>query len=235
MFLIISGVNAAGKTSLCDKLLKQFESMKTQHFSNPKDMEDGKNQYFGFLENMDKNSDYLLDRFHEGEWIYAPIYRGYIAEYLLELENKMYELEYVPLFIYLHAAPSDIRRRIARRGEDFMKPEHLDIEKENFEKFMKIQHLPYVRINTSKYRGKRAFERAIYSIEKYNAIQTLTKNWEKMPRGNVNATVMYIINDEDNSTRITCPSLYYDDAWLTVDRDIQKQIDIIKPEKVVVL
>jgi len=235
MFLIVSGVNCAGKTSLCHKLIDYFEGLKTQHFSNPKDMEDGRNQYFSFLDNMDKNSDYLLDRFHEGEWIYAPIYRGYTAEYLLELENKMYGLDYIPFFIYVHAAPSDVRRRIARRGEDFMRPEHLGIEKENFEKFMHIQHLPYVRINTSKFNNQQTLERTLAAIDKYSVMQALTKDWEKVPRGNVNATTMYIVNDEDDSTRIVCPSLHYDNAWITIDRDVQKQIDIIKPEKVVVL
>jgi guanylate kinase len=65
MFIIVSGVNCAGKSSLCKKFLQDNLNYLTHHFENPKDEQDGKNQYYTFLDNYDENKNYIMNTLHQ--------------------------------------------------------------------------------------------------------------------------------------------------------------------------
>ena len=233
MNILVSGVNGAGKTTLCKKLKKKYPELIDTHFSNPKDMEDGKKQYFDFVEQMDNDKSYLFDRFHDGEWIYAPIFRGYEGDYLLEFENKLYDLEYVPFFVYVFAKIKDITSRIEKRGEDFVMPEHYPIERLNFDNFVAKQHLPYCTINTSRLFYGKAFQKVLRCIKKYESIRKLVNGWDKIPRGDINANELYVVKDDDFSTKITRPDIIGRNIWITIDRDVEEQSKIIKPQRIV--
>ena len=235
MNIIIAGVNGAGKSSLCKKLKNKFPEFITTHFSNPKDMEDGKRQYFDFVAQMTNTNSYLFDRFHEGEWVYAPIFRNYTPDYLLDFENTLYQLDYVPFFVYVYAKIKDIAIRLKRRGnEDFVKPEHYEVERLNFDNFLTYQHLPYCTINTSRLYFGQAFKKVLANIHKYEAIRKLTTGWAKLPRGDVNASILYVVNDNDLSTKITGKNITGSKLWITVNKCVAEQISIIRPERVVV-
>ena len=234
MNILISGPNACGKSSMCERLLSQFPEMILTHFSNPKDMEDGKKQYFDFVKSMKNSKSYLFDRFHDGEWVYAPIFRGYTADYLIEFEEKLYALDYIPFFIYMCADIADVTRRIEKRGEDFVKPEHYAIERENFDKFVVSQHLPYCIVDTSKYRYNNAFKRVLSSIEKYEKVRELTKGWDKLPRGDINAEIIYVVEDTDNdNSKILRGDVLAKNIWITTNKALSEQVDIIEPRKVI--
>lgn len=64
MIIHITGQNGAGKTTLCNNLSKKL-NIPIIHFDKVRTMEEGKKQYFDFLNNY-KNEDIILDRFHDG-------------------------------------------------------------------------------------------------------------------------------------------------------------------------
>ncbi len=201
MLVIVCGGDGVGKTTLCEKLLAHG-NWRTQHFSQPKDMADGKRQYFEFLDTIKPGEDVLCDRFHDGEWVYAPIYRGYTGDYLAEIEEKMNSLPDPVLLIYVTADEKDVMHRIGVRGEDFVKnDDHVKVHM-NYHKFMRQQTLPFVVINTSKLNPDAAFGEASDAIERARKILTaakqvkcpcgLTGSRRSTPRGNIDATYAFI-------------------------------------------
>ena len=145
MIIHITGQNGAGKTTLCNNLAKKL-NLNVIHFDKVKTMEEGKKQYFDFLNNYN-NEDIILDRFYDGEWVYAPIYRNYEANYLNEIENKIKNFNY--LLIFVKCDINEIAKRLDIRGEDYLKSEHYQLEYDNFIKFINKQSLPYVILDTT--------------------------------------------------------------------------------------
>lgn len=122
-FVILTGSDGSGKSTIAERLsiATGYEKF---HFGPPKDYEDGKKMYYDFIRNnVGKNV--LTDRFHEGERIYAPLYRGYTADYFRDLEMTL-EAHYNPLLVLVYAPFDVILDRISKRGEDFVKPEHIE-------------------------------------------------------------------------------------------------------------
>lgn len=194
MITIVTGHDGVGKSTLCNALLKKDNTLKYYHFSNPKDLNDGKKQYFDFLNNVKKDENYLCDRFHEGEHIYAPVYRHYESNYLSELEDKIMNVNNFPFLIYLTADLKDIEKRLDIRGEDFVKKEHYALIKSNFQKFMLKQTLPFTIIDTSKLNRKQTIDSALSSIKKYKLMIQYMDSEGTLARGNINAKYMTIIN-----------------------------------------
>lgn len=203
MITIITGHDGTGKSTLCENIISVDNSQQYNHFSNPKNLQEGQKEYFDFLKNANVNENYLCDRFHEGEHVYAPIYRGYESNYLDEIEQFMIYLKHNPLLLFVTADMEDIKNRLKIRGEDFVKEEHYQIVYNNFYKFMMKQKLPFSIINSSKLNEKECCEIAITSIEKCKKIFTnmLDKTCDNcnlqnmkiaLPRGNVNAKYMFI-------------------------------------------
>lgn len=103
---IIEGCDCTGKTTLIKEFLKhdKYKKFKVIHCSAPpKDLSRGKQyqfckkQYEKIVREMNKGSDLLLDRFHLGEAVYAPIFRGYFPDYIRDLEKTMKNVKLVVL------------------------------------------------------------------------------------------------------------------------------------------
>jgi uracil-DNA glycosylase family 4 len=201
MLAVISGMDGVGKSTIAQNVCEKLNGEIT-HFSNPKDMKDGKTQYFNFLDNIENLSKlYVCDRFHDGEWVYAPIYRNYIANYMDEIENKIIQ-DNNYLFLYIKAEFDTILERIRVRGEDFVKPEHFKTVIKNFEtNFLLEQKLPFITINTTYGTIESNTKKAVDDILTLNAMWNNIKNCNKncnvtkpiaLPRGNMHGKYMIV-------------------------------------------
>lgn len=182
MIIHITGQNGSGKTTLCNNLSKEL-NLEIKHFDKVKTMEEGKKQYFDFLNNYN-NKDIILDRFHDGEWIYAPIYRNYEANYLNEIENKIKTFDY--MLILITCDINEIYKRLDIRGEDYLKPEHYQLEKDNFIKFINRQTLPYIIIDTTFNNEEQTLKYAMYYINYMKILYNQNKfNINNYPTGQI--------------------------------------------------
>lgn len=182
MIIHITGQNGSGKTTLCNNLSKEL-NLEIKHFDKVKTMEEGKKQYFDFLNNYN-NKDIILDRFHDGEWIYAPIYRNYEANYLNEIENKIKTFDY--MLILITCDINEISKRLDIRGEDYLKPEHYQLEKDNFIKFINKQTLPYIIIDTTFNNEEQTLKYAMYYINYMKILYNQNKfNINNYPTGQI--------------------------------------------------
>ncbi len=244
MITHITGMDATGKSTLSEKLCKELNG-EYIHFSNPKDMNDGREQYLNFLRQVDKNKTYICDRFHDGEWVYAPIYRNYKACYMNEIESEIKKTDKYML-AYIYADLETIKERIKVRGEDFVKEEHYQLVIDNFKNnFLMEQQLPFTMINTSSGTVESNYELLKKSFEKVNSI--LEKECKIQPRGNINAKYMVVSNIEKNGVVMPkdnklCKQLIeagiYLDCWFThIDSEnsenVLEQLNIIMPKEII--
>lgn len=200
MITQISGCDGTGKSTLV-KALSEKLGWETKHFDKPKDLADGKKQYFDFAKHMNENpnNNIICDRLHDGEWIYAPLYRGYTGNYLKEFEKEIIK-EHNFLFVYVKASLDTIIDRTRKRGEDFVKEEHFQIVLDSFEKYLKEQSLPYIVIDTTNSNTEDDVNRIIEAMNKVNTIWNSVRDGEcnnavlenVFPRGNVEADVMIV-------------------------------------------
>ena len=144
MIYHISGSDCTCKTSLCNKLKNNLK-LNVVHFDKPKNMEDGKQQYFNFLNNLKESV--ICDRFHDGEYIYAPLYRGYTADYLLEFEKELRKYPY--LFVNTVSDIKIVIDRAMSRGEDFVKFDDFNKVLQLFGDYLRMQNMPYLKLDTS--------------------------------------------------------------------------------------
>ncbi len=144
MIYHISGCDCTVKTTLCNMLNKKL-NLEVVHFDKPKNMEDGKEQYFNFLNTL--NKDIICDRFHDGEYIYAPLYRGYTANYLNEFETELRKKPY--LFVNTYSNLDTIIKRAQKRGEDFVNFNDFEKVLSLFQSYIKTQNMPYIILDTT--------------------------------------------------------------------------------------
>ena len=188
MIIHITGQNGAGKTTLCNNLAKKL-NLNVIHFDKVKTMEEGKKQYFDFLNNYN-NEDIILDRFYDGEWVYAPIYRNYEANYLNEIENKIKNFNY--LLIFVKCDINEIAKRLDIRGEDYLKPEHYQLEYDNFIKFINKQSLPYVILDTTHKNQKQTLKYVLYYISLMQTLYEKNKfNKNNYPTGRIDTNEFF--------------------------------------------
>jgi thymidylate kinase len=149
MIVCVTGSDCVGKSTLV-KLLSEVLGWETIHFDKPKNYEDGKQQYFDFANKMNQNpgKNIICDRLHEGEWVYAPLYRGYKGDYMQEFEKEVTKNQDY-LLVHVKADLQTVLERARSRGEDFVKEEDFVHVLNAFEEYKKEQQLPYITIDTT--------------------------------------------------------------------------------------
>lgn len=199
--LTITGPNGSGKSTIAEKLTVLLNT-KYRHFDKVKTLEEGKKQYFDFLKTVNQNESYILDRFYEGEDIYAPLYRNYQMNYLNEIEHEIVK-DHNFMFAYITADLQTIIDRIDVRGEDYVKPEHFATERKLFDEFITKQKMPFIKVDTT----TAPVEESLARIQR--AMKTVDTIWEQirictlnkcngvisptpLPRGNVEAKYMIV-------------------------------------------
>lgn len=127
MLAIVEGCDLTGKSTFCRKL--EGYGFKTIHFSQPQ--QDPLEEYLPNLARWPKHS--VMDRFHLGERVYGPLYRGGSR---LTTNGR----RYVDLFIESRAGvlvlrdePTEtILERYDQRGETFLKREDIQCVRDAF-------------------------------------------------------------------------------------------------------
>lgn len=126
--IILEGIDGSGKSTLADRLSEAgqqagFEVIREHRGPIQKTVIE---EYVKPLFDIGPDQLLIADRWHLGEVIYGPIYRGIslVEQHLEALEGLLDMLQAVRVVV---TAPADvIRRRLAERGEDYLQDEHVD-------------------------------------------------------------------------------------------------------------
>ena len=116
MIIILEGENKCGKTTLANYLSKKLNAydFKYKKFNQPKG--DPYIEYLSFLKRARGN--YIIDRFHWGELVYGPIYRGksqLSEKQFINIEMKLQALNTV--VVYCHDKSKNIEKRFIEDNE----------------------------------------------------------------------------------------------------------------------
>ena len=123
--IIVEGVDGAGKTTLVNELSHLAPDDAIVAHCGPLKRHP-LHEYLRPLESLDKDAVFIADRWHVGESVYGPLYRG-----ASRLTPEM--ASYIEAFLDSRGAarivlspPYDvIKRRLQERGESFLQPQHL--------------------------------------------------------------------------------------------------------------
>lgn len=101
--VIIEGLDRLGKSSLIENIIRQRGFHNYLHYEKPKAVEyygasleayqrDSFRYGFNLISNAQLwSSNIVFDRFHLGEYVYSPMYRGYDGDYVFDLESECIE------------------------------------------------------------------------------------------------------------------------------------------------
>lgn len=216
--LHLSGCDGTGKSTLVKELSKAT-GFPSKHFDKPKDLKEGKEQYFKFLKALDSNV--VCDRFHDGEWVYAPLYRNYTGNYMRPFERKIVE-DFNYMFVHVKADLQTILDRTRIRGEDFVKEEHFQIVLDKFEKYLRLQTLPYTVVDTTNSKTEDDVNHVLKCQENLNEIWSSIKSLLKafgetnfiLPSGRLDPKYMIVADSTSNFTKLNYSTLNFKDFQL---------------------
>lgn len=123
--ILLEGIDGAGKTSLAEQIIDRSPIPASYAHRGP--MRDGVlTEYVLPIDRVTKDKLLVADRWHVGETIYGPIYRGWSMVAGFNLEFIEEELDYVNAVRCIIAPPLEtVRYRLDTRGEDYLQPEHV--------------------------------------------------------------------------------------------------------------
>lgn len=129
--ILLEGVDKCGKTTIANRLIKDY-GFNYIKCSQPKG--DAFLEYFTILDSIDKNKNYVIDRFHWGESVYGPIYRGVSTMD----QDKQWQIEFKVknlggILIYASNTKEFIAEKFKEDKEEFTKEEHIDKLLKNYE------------------------------------------------------------------------------------------------------
>ena len=115
-FIIIEGPDNTGKDTQIRQIMKNFPSdvFHMFHYFNLHFKDDLKKhkeysiqmyeEMFTIMKHAPKEINYIFNRAHLGETVYSPLYRGYLGDYVFEIENRYTE--------YLRQELSSIKNKL---------------------------------------------------------------------------------------------------------------------------
>jgi thymidylate kinase len=159
-FIILIGSDGSGKSTIAEALSNEL-GYPVEHHGPVKSYQEGKDEYFKNI--LDIEYSVIKDRFHEGEKIYAPIYRGYEADYFGELEYLL-QLKFNPLLVLIRPPFKVIEQRLEERGEDFVKQEHWFYCYLKLNDIYNQSNLPKITIDTSVYTAEENVKKIINAL-----------------------------------------------------------------------
>ena len=119
MKFIIEGLDRLGKSTLIEGIQNHLGYHEIIHYQKPKKLgfyggslyEYQRASFRTMFQLLDSHANIILDRAHLGEMVYAPIYRGYSGDYVLDLER-------------VHRADKMVNVRLILLTEDFSTSKH---------------------------------------------------------------------------------------------------------------
>lgn len=118
MLVILEGENKTGKTTLA-KYIKDEHGFKYIKVSQPGP--DGPyKEYTNILKKIKAGSNVVIDRFHLGEEVYGPLYRGssgLTSEQFQDIENTLNKMN--AILIYCYDSEDNIAKRFKEENEEF--------------------------------------------------------------------------------------------------------------------
>lgn len=165
-FIILEGSDGSGKSTIAELLSKQL-NYPIEHHGPVKSLEEGYNEYFNCVNNT--NYSVVKDRFYFGEKVFAPLYRGYEADYFPKLEKALME-KFNVILVLVYAPFHVIEKRLEERGEDFVQPEHIRHCYDKVIEIFKDSSLPKVVIDTASTSVENNTTRIIRQLIKQNGL-----------------------------------------------------------------
>lgn len=134
--IIIEGIDGSGKSTLANMIQEVAQNNYNVIRAHRGPMKGSVvEEYVKPLFEVGPNDLLIADRWHVGEMIYGPIYRGvsYVDSVLEHIENILDDLAAVKIVML---TPREIvRERLAGRGEEFLKEKDFDQVYDFYEKF----------------------------------------------------------------------------------------------------
>lgn len=128
--VLLEGVDKSGKSTMAERVKVCWETRygraEIWHRGPVPDGKDPMQEYWSELPDPDLHELYILDRWHIGELVYGPIYRGGSKITLgdaLRVQMAMKRRGLVP--IYMTASYETVRSRFISDGEKFSKVEDI--------------------------------------------------------------------------------------------------------------
>lgn len=167
---IICGVDRLGKSSLIKRIKDEFGFHQVIHYEKPEllafyqqemhgiaaaQQEYQAQSFIAGFKMLESGAPLIYDRFHLGETVYSPRYRGYSGDYVFDLEfvhlKRMSERNefYIPKLILLTTSDFSFIQDDGL-SFDFSKKEE---EQEDFKKAFYSSQLPKVMIDVSNGKG----------------------------------------------------------------------------------
>lgn len=123
--IILEGIDGSGKTTLAQHIL-ELSQLKTRILHRGPLEGTIEDELIYPLHRVEPDELLITDRWHLGEMIYGPIYRGKSeieGFYNRVIDQILFEMDAVKVVL---SPPLEIvQARLAARGEDYLKPEHV--------------------------------------------------------------------------------------------------------------
>ena len=145
MLVLIEGVDCTGKSTLAAALAESMgDSCETRHYSAPT-RSSGIGEYTDDLQDYvpGKDQHTVCDRYHWGELVYGPMYRG---ESILKNDGWTYVEQFLRLrgavMVYLWNTRLELEHRHQELGESFLELEHIGQVQGEYEYLVRHTTLP---------------------------------------------------------------------------------------------
>jgi thymidylate kinase len=132
--IILEGIDGSGKSTLAKKIA-EASPLKTTLLHRGPIQHPVKVEYVDPLFRVNKNELLIADRWHVGEVIYGPIYRGVsqVEKFLGSIEEILDHFRAVKVIM---SPPLElVKTRLEERGEDYLQPEHVETVYQAYENY----------------------------------------------------------------------------------------------------